>query len=151
LAYEAVNVLTGGLHSGDEKIAIAAAVHILKVTGLYDRETRSFPHLPKTPEEAVWAQVVEEKTNFYKGSRPDALTEWSTRDWTEEVGKEFAAKMMDVEYEKAVWEQKKELKKYEKRAQVQLPQVEPVPMTIEPVEEDLPETRGEEPKPIEAH
>jgi hypothetical protein len=132
LVHEAVNTLTSGLHSADEKIAITAAVHILKVTGLYDKGVGSVT-LPKTSEEALWAQVVEDKTNYYKGSRPDALTEWSTREWTEEVGTEFAAKMMDVEYEMAVTEQKKELREYKKRAksQTQLPEVEPVPLTIE--------------------
>ena len=119
LASEAVNVLTNGLHSSDEKIAITAAVHILKTVGLYDKEGKSSVTLPKTPEEALWAQVVEDKTNYYKGSRPDALTEWSTRNWTEEVGKEFAAKMMDVEYEMAVTEQKKELKEFKKKAKTQ--------------------------------
>jgi hypothetical protein len=143
LASEAVNVLTNGLHSSDEKVAITAAVHILKTVGLYDKEGKSSVTLPKTPEEAVWAQVVEDKTNYYKGSRPDALTEWSTRNWTEEVGKEFAAKMMDVEYEMAVTEQKKELREYKKKAKAQLPQVEPVPLTIE---EDL--SQGDRPESL---
>lgn len=147
LAHEAVDVLSTGLHSTDEKIAITAAVHILKVTGLYDKEGKESVVLPKTPEEAVWAQVVEDKTNYYKGSRPDALTEWSTRNWTEEVGKEFAAKMMDVEYEMAVTEQKKELKEFKKKAKTQPLQIEPIPLTIEDVE-DL--SQGEGPKPIEA-
>lgn len=137
LAHEAVNVLTNGLHSSDEKIAITAAVHILKTVGLYDKEGKSSVTLPKTPEEALWAQVVEEKTNYYKGSRPDALTEFSTRNWTEEVGKEFAAQMMDIEYEAAVTEQKKELKEYKKNAKApeipsSLSQVEPVPITSGP-------------------
>ena len=35
LAHEAVNILTNGLHSSDEKIAIGM-VHILKTVGLYD-------------------------------------------------------------------------------------------------------------------
>lgn len=144
LASEAVNVLTNGLHSSDEKIAITAAVHILKTVGLYDKEGKSSVTLPKTPEEALWAQVVEDKTNYYKGSRPDALTEWSTRNWTEEVGKEFAAKMIDVEYEMAVTEQKKELKEYKKRAKAQLPQVEPVPLTIESIEEASTKQEGED-------
>jgi DNA-binding CsgD family transcriptional regulator len=147
LASEAVNVLTNGLNSSDEKVAITAAVHILKTVGLYDKEGKSSVTLPKTPEEAVWARVVEDKTNYYKGSRPDALTEWSTRNWTEEVGKEFAAKMMDVEYEMAVTEQKKELREYKKRAKAQLPQVEPVPLTIE---EDLSQAQSDRPEAIKA-
>jgi len=157
LATEAVNVLTNGLHSSDEKIAISAAVHILKTVGLYDVEGKVSIDLPKTPEEAVWAQVVEEKTNIYKGSRPDALTEWSTKKWTEDVGKELAAKMLDVEYEMAVTEQKKELKEYKKKAKAQerrsqLLQIEPMPITIEEieVEEDLPQGQGNRPAPIKA-
>jgi len=57
LASEAVEVLSNGLHSEDEKIAISAAVHILKTVGLYDAEGKASITLPKTPEEAVWAQA----------------------------------------------------------------------------------------------
>ena len=150
LAHEAVNVLTKGLSSGDEKVAITAAVHILKTVGLYDKEGKSSVTLPKTPEEAVWAQVVEDKTNYYKGSRPDALTDWSTRNWTEEVGKKFAAQMMDCEYENAVYAQKKELSEYKKKAKtkIQLPHVEPIPLTIEDVEEDPTQDQGDRLEPI---
>jgi hypothetical protein len=148
LAHEAVNVLTNGLHSSDEKIAITAAVHILKVTGLYDKEGKGSIHLPKTPEEAVWAQMVQEKTNLYRGVRPDSFTDWSTREWTEEVGKDLTVKWIDGEYEKAVDEQKKELKEYKKKAKAQLPQVEPVPMTIEIIEENP--SQDDRPEPIKA-
>ncbi len=147
LAHEAVNVLTSGLHSSDEKIAITAAVHILKVTGLYDGEWKGSLSLPKTPEEAVWAQMVQEKTKLYKGVRPDAFTDWSTREWTEQVGKDLTVKWIDGEYENAVCEQKKELKEYKKRAKAQLPQVEPVPMTIE---DDMSQGQSERPEPIKA-
>jgi len=41
LASDAVNVLTNGLHSTDEKVAITAAVHILKTVGLYDKEGKA--------------------------------------------------------------------------------------------------------------
>jgi hypothetical protein len=138
LAYEAVNVLTNGLHSSDEKIAIAAAVHILKVTGLYDVKGNDVRHVPKTAEEAVWAQTVKEKTYYYRASRPDALTDFSTRNWAEEVGTQYAAKMMDIEYEQAVDEQKKELREYKKRTKIQPlpPQVEPIPPTIEIIKEN---------------
>jgi hypothetical protein len=147
LAHEAVNILTNGLHSSDEKIAITAAVHILKVTGLYDKEGKGSIHLPKTPEEAVWAQMVQEKTRLYKGVRPDAFTDWSTREWTEQVGKDLTVKWIDGEYENAVCEQKKELKEYRKRAKAQLPQVEPVPLTIE---EELPQDQSDRPEAIKA-
>ena len=148
LVHEAVNTLTSGLHSADEKIAITAAVHILKVTGLYDKGIGSID-LPKTPEEAAFAQLVEDKTNYYKGSRPDSIVDWTTKNWTEEVGKELAAKLIDCEYENAVYEQKKELREYKKRAksQTQLPEVEPVPLTIE---EDLPHGQGDSSEPIKA-
>ena len=155
LASEAVNVLTNGLHSSDEKIAITSAVHILKTVGLYDKEGKGSITLPKTPEEAVWSQVVEDKTNLYKGSRPDALTEWSTKKWTEDVGKQLAAQMLAVEYEEAVREQKREIKDSKNRtkaqeAQLQPLQIEPVPLTIEDIEEDPSQGQGERPEPIKA-
>ena len=155
LASEAVNVLTNGLHSSDEKIAITSAVHILKTVGLYDKEGKGSITLPKTPEEAVWSQVVEDKTNLYKGSRPDALTEWSTKKWTEDVGKQLAAQMLAVEYEEAVREQKREIKDSKNRtkaqeAQLQALQIEPVPLTIEDIEEDPSQGQGERPEPLKA-
>ena len=57
LGYEAVNVLTSGLHSEDEKIMITTAVHILKTVGLYDGEWESDLNLPRTPEEVAFSQV----------------------------------------------------------------------------------------------
>ena len=148
LASEAVNVLTNGLHSSDEKIAITAAVHILKTVGLYDKEGKGSITLPKTPEEAVWAQALEDNTNSVKGSRPDALTEFSTRNWAEEVGVKISAQMLAIEYEKAVREQKKELKDSKNRAKSQedLPQH----ITIEDIEEDPSQGQGERPEPIKA-
>ena len=155
LASEAVNVLTNGLHSSDEKIAITAAVHILKTVGLYDTEGKGSITLPKTPEEAVWAQTLEENTNSFKGSRPDALTEWSTKKWTEDVGKQLAAQMLAVEYEEAVREQKREIKDSKNRAktqeaQLQALQIEPIPLTIEDIEEDPSQGQDERPEPIKA-
>ena len=66
-----------------------------------------------------------------------------------ETGKSLAIKWVDGEYEKAVDEQKKELREYKKRAksQIQLPEVEPVPLTIE---EDLSQADGDRPEPINA-
>ncbi len=153
LAHEAVNTLTNGLHSSDEKIAITAAVHILKVTGLYDGEWKGTLELPKTPEEAVWARMVKEKTKLYRGVRPDSFTDWSTKQWTEQVGKDLTIKWIDGEYEQAVNEQKKELREYKKKEraqeeQIQLPQIEPVSLTIEDVEEDIPQS--DRPGPIKA-
>ena len=85
--------------------------------------------------------------NLYSGVRPDAFTDWSTRKWTVETGKSLAIKWIDGEYEKAVDEQRKELREYKKRAksQTQLPEEEPVHLTIE---EDL--SQGDKPEPIKA-
>jgi hypothetical protein len=155
LASEAVNVLTNGLHSSDEKVAITAAVHILKTVGLYDKEGKNSVALPKTPEEAVWAQMVKEKTKLYRGVRPDSFTDWSTRQWTEQVGKDLTIKRISIDYEQAVNEQKKELREYKKKEkaqeeQIQLPQIEPVPLTIEEIEEDLPQGQVDRPEAIKA-
>jgi hypothetical protein len=155
LASEAVNILTNGLHSSDEKIAITAAVHILKTVGLYDKEGRNSVALPKTPEEAVWVQMVKEKTKLYRGVRPDSFTDWSTKQWTEQVGKDLTIKRIAIDYEQAVNEQKKELRDFKKKEkaqeeQIQLPQIEPIPFTIEDVEENLPPVQGEKPEMIKA-
>ena len=146
LASEAVNVLTNGLHSEDEKIAISAAVHILKTVGLYDVAGKTSITLPKTPEEAVWAQALEDNTNSLKGSRPDALTEFSTRNWAEKVGAKISAQVLAIEYEKAVKEQKRELKDSKNRAKPQEDLSQHI--TIEEVEEDFPQ--GQSPEPIKA-
>jgi hypothetical protein len=131
LANEAVNVLTIGLHSSDEKIAITAAVHILKTVGLYgDWQQGSGP---TTPEEAVWRQATERRTQNYTALRPDSFSEWPVKNKMEDLAQEHVAGMMRFWYEQAVDEQKKELREFKKRekAQTQLPQVEPVHLTIE--------------------
>lgn len=133
LAHEAVNVLTGGLQSSDEKIKITAAVHILKTVGLYDGEWKSNIKTPKTPEEVVWDQTVKKNAAMYAQVRPDAFTDWSTKEWTEDVGESLAAKYMDNEYERAVDEQKRELKEYKKKTKALPSQLEPLPITVEPI------------------
>jgi len=154
LAHEAVNVLTKGLQSTNEKIAILAAVHILKTVGLYDTEGKVSITLPKTPEEAVWALLWKRQTNVYRGSRPDALNAYDTREWAEEVGAQLAARTLDIEYEGAVRDQKKELREFKKREKLQealpqLPQIELTPANEER-EEDLSQSKGERSEPIEA-
>jgi len=154
LAHEAVNVLTNGLHSTNEKIAITAAVHILKTVGLYDTEGKASIDLPKTPEEAVWAMSWNKKTNVYRGSRPDALDSFSTTQWAKEVGAQLAAKTLFMEYEEAVRDQKKELRESKKREklqedQSQLPQIELTP-AIEDGEEDLSPGQGDEAESVAA-
>lgn len=150
LASEAVNVLTNGLHSEDEKIAISAAVHILKTVGLYDVEGKISMDLPKTPEEAVWAQALEDNTNSIKGSRPDALTEFSTRNWAEKVGAKVSAQVLAMEYEKAVKEQKRELKEFKTRTKPQEDLSQHITIEEIEVEEDLPQGEGDSPEPIKA-
>lgn len=136
LAHEAVNILTNGLHSSDEKIAVTSAVHILKTVGLYDGEWRKSIKTPTTPEEAVWDQAIKRNTKTYAQVRPDAFTDWSTREWTEDVGTGLAAKYMDGDYERAVDEQKKELREYRKKAKVLPPQLESLSITVEPIGDD---------------
>jgi lipocalin len=79
--------------------------------------------------------------------RPDSFCEWSVKNQMEELAHEDAQKYMGYWYERAVDEQKAELRQYKKKAKAQLLQVEPVPLTIE---EDLSLGQEERPKSIEA-
>lgn len=146
LAHEAVNTLCNGLHSSDEKIAVMAAVHILKVVGLYGDWKQGFG--PRTPEEATWSRYIESREKVYRGLRPDAASDWSTGQFTEKLAKKDALEWVECEYEDAIEEQKKELREYRKRAKAQPPQIKPVPLTIEPIEEipsELDKSRTSEP------
>lgn len=151
LASEAIEVLSDGLHHEDMKIAISAAVHILKTIGLYDKEGKESITLPTTPEEALWGRMLEEKTKFYTGSRPDALTDWTTRNWAKGVGAGLAAQFLDIEFEQAVRKQKKELKEAKARAKgqenlSQLPQIETI--SIEEIKDDPSLAQGNRTEPI---
>ncbi len=148
LAHEAVNVLTRGLSSADEKVAITAAVHILKTVGLYGEVKHDFG--PDTPEEAVWKQAVERKLHVYTALRPDSFSDWSTRNHMNELAQEDTAGAMRYWYERAVDEQRKELREYRKRLKAQEAQVEPVPLTIEPAEDDLSQREDDGHEPINA-
>ena len=140
LAHEAVNVLTNGLSSKDENVAMTAAVHILKTVGLYGELKQDFG--PDTPEETIWKQATEKKLQRYMALRPDAFCEWSVKNHMEELSQEDTAEMMSFWYEQAVDEQKAKLRQYKKKAKAQ---IEPVPMTIE---EDL--SQSDRPELIEA-
>ena len=150
LVYEAINVLTSGLSSPDEKVAITAAVHVLKTVGLYGEVKQDFG--PSTPEEAIWKQAVERRINVYTALRPDSFSDWAERNHMSDLAKEDAAKMMRYWYEQAVAEQKRELKEYRKRAKLQeatqLPQIELAP-AIEEGEDDLTQGQEDGPEPIE--
>lgn len=148
LVSEAVNVLTNGLHSSDEKIAITAAVHILKTVGLYGEVKQDFG--PTSPEEAVWKQAVSERRDSYLAIRPDAFSDFSVRNRFKAVAEEQTPEVMRFWYERAVEEQKKELKEFKKKEKLPLPRIEPVPITIEEIEEDLPQDQGDRPEPIKA-
>ena len=150
LAHEAVDVLSNGLHSSDEKVAITSAVHILKTVGLYGEVKESFG--PTTPEKAIWDERAEKELEIYMALRPDSFCEWSVKNHMEKLAHEDAQKYMGYWYERAVDEQKAELRDYKKKekAQIQLPQVEPVPMTIEEIEEDLPQAKNDRAEPIKA-
>lgn len=71
LVHDAVDVLTNGLKSSDEKIKITSAVHILKTVGLYGEVKDSFG--PTTPERAVWDQRSEKELQIYMALRPDSF------------------------------------------------------------------------------
>jgi len=144
LVHESVNVLTRGLSSADEKVAITAAVHILKTVGLYGEAKQGFG--PDTPEEAVWKQAVGRRLHVYTALRPDSFSDWSTRNHMDELAQEDVAGMMRYWYERAVDEQKRELREYRKRQKAQHLSVEPVPLILE---EDIPEGQGARPEPIE--
>lgn len=150
LVSEAVNVLTNGLHSSDEKIAITAAVHILKTVGLYGEVKQDFG--PTSPEEAVWKQAVSERRDSYLAIRPDAFSDFSVRNRFKEVAEEETPELMRYWFDRAVDEQKKELREFKKKEKPQLPRIEPMPITIEEieVEEDLPQSQGDRPEPIKA-
>ena len=108
LVHEAVNVLTNGLSSKDEKVAITAAVHILKTVGLYGEVKQDFG--PDTPEETIWKQATEKKLHIYTALRPDSFCEWSVKNHMEELSREDTAGMMRFWYEQAVDEQRAELR-----------------------------------------
>ena len=125
LAHEAVDVLSNGLHSSDEKTAISSAVHILKTVGLYGEVKDSFG--PTTPERAVWDQRAEKELQIYMALRPDSFCEWSVKNHMEELANEDAQKDMAFWYERAVDEQKRELREYKKKVKAQ---AVGVPLTI---------------------
>lgn len=129
LAHEAVNVLTRGLSSQDEKVAITAAVHILKTVGLYGEVKQDFG--PDTSEETIWKQAVEQRLHRHMALRQDAFSDWSERNHIDDLAQEDAAGMMRYWYERAVDEQKAEIRQYKKKLRAQHPPVEPVLLTIE--------------------
>jgi DNA-binding CsgD family transcriptional regulator len=150
VVHEAVNVLTDGLRSSDQKIAITAAVHILKTVGIYGDLNQAFG--PDTPERAVWEQTKKMKHEVYAALRPDSFSDWSVNNRMETLAREDAHETMRYWYELAVDEQKREIREYKRKmkSQTQLPHIEPVPLTIEAVEEDIPQGQGDSPEPIEA-
>lgn len=142
LVHDAVDVLSNGLRSSDEKTAITSAVHILKTVGLYGEVKDSFG--PTTPEKVVWDQRSKKELQIYMALRPDSFCEWSVKNHMEELAHEDAQKYMAYWYERAVDEQKAELRQYKKRAKTQ---VEPVPLTIE---EDHQQAQNDTLEPINA-
>lgn len=132
LVSDAVDALTNGLKSSDEKIKITSAVHILKTVGLYGEVKESFG--PTTPERAVWDQRAEKELQIYMALRPDSFCDYSVKRDMEECAQEDTHKTMKFWYERAVDEQKGELRSYKKRLKAQeSSQIELVPMTIEPI------------------
>ena len=139
LVYEAVNVLSNGLMSSDQKVAVTSAVHILKTVGLYGEVKGDFG--PTAPEKIVWDRTVDMKHERYRALRPDSFCDWSVNNRMEELSKEDTFELMGYWYEQAVDKQRKELREYKKRvkALTQLPEVESVPLTVELIEVVSPE------------
>lgn len=88
---------------------------------------------PDTPERAIWDQATKKKHEIYNALRPDSFCDWSVNNRMEDLAREDTQEMMRYWYERAVDEQRAELRQYKKKtkAQTQFPQVEPVPLTIE--------------------
>jgi len=81
------------------------------------------------------------RTQNYTALRPDSFCEWSVKNQMAKLAQEDAAEMMRFWYERAVDEQKKELREFNKKAKAQdaqLTQIEPVPLTVERIEESSP-------------
>lgn len=139
LVHEAVNVLSSGLQSSDDKVAVTSAVHILKTVGLYGEVKGDFG--PTTPERLVWDQATKKKHEIYNGLRPDSFCDWSVNNRMEELARADTFELMRFWYNEAVDEQRAELRQYKKKIKSQLPQVEPVPLIIE---DDISERDGPE-------
>jgi hypothetical protein len=122
VVHEAVDVLTDGLRSSDQKIAITAAVRILKTVGLYGEVKEDFG--PTTPERAIWDQETKRKHEIYTALRPDSFCDWSINNRMEELAREDTQEMMRYWYEQAVDEQRTELRQYKKKLKAEFPQVE---------------------------
>lgn len=116
LVDDAVDVLTKGIRSSDEKIAITSAVHILKTVGLYGEVKGDFG--PTTPERAVWDQRAERELQIYMALRLDSFCDRSVKRHMEECAQEDVHKHMKLWHEIAVDEQKKELREYKKKAKI---------------------------------
>lgn len=152
LVHEAVNVLTNGLSSKDEKVAITAAVHVLKTVGLYGELNQGFG--PDTPERAVWEKRAEKELQIYMALRPDSFCDWSVKNRMEELSQEDTHKSLRFWYDRAVDEQRAELRQYKRKlkaqeAQTQITQLEAVPLTVEAIGEGLSQSRSDKSEPIE--
>jgi hypothetical protein len=103
---------------------------------------------PDTPERAVWDQETKKKHEIYNALRPDSFCDWMVNNRMEELAREDTQELMRFWYEQAVDEQRAEIRQYKKKTkaqEAQLPEVEPVPLTME---EDR--SQGERPEPIKA-
>ena len=145
LVHEAVNVLSSGLQSSDEKVAVTSAVHILKTVGLYGEVKGDFG--PISPERFVWDQRAEKELEIYMALRPDSFCEWSVKNHMEELAHDDAQKYMAYWYERAVDVQKKEFRDYKKKLKAQESlQMVPVRTALEQI--DLSEQTDQDKSPL---
>lgn len=86
---------------------------------------------PTTPERAVWDQRSEKELQIYMALRLDSFYDWSVKHHMEECAQEDTHKSMRFWFERAVDEQKKELRDYKKKLKAS--HIELVPITIEPM------------------
>ena len=75
--------------------------------------------------------------------RPDAFADYTLKSEFKDQAEEDTPELMRFWYEQAVEEQKKELREFKKKAKAQLPKIEPIPLTVEDIEEDLHQGQGE--------
>ncbi len=112
----------------------------MKTVGLYGELNQDFG--PDIPERAVWDKRAEKEFQIYMALRPDSFCEWSVKNRMEELSQEDTHKSLRFWYDRAVEEQRAELRQYKKKLKAHEAGMEPVPLTVEPAEEELTQAQG---------
>jgi hypothetical protein len=101
-------------------------------------------------QKAVWEQAVSKRHDAYLALRPDAFSDYPLKSRFKDQAEEDTPEYMWYWYERAVDEQKKEQREYKKKTKALPPQIEPIPLAVEDIEEDLPQGQGDRQEPIKA-